>query len=643
MLYPIELQAHALNRGQIDCPRINTILPLFYRFARRLLEKKKTKAKEKEAPFGASLLTSRRLDRSVHGEERTGIVGAALEFAGLEVLANGGGRSGFFLDGNFFVALGSFARETDLTIGDVDAQNDDFDFIADFDDVFRIFNLMVGQFGDVKKTFEIVFEGDENAEVGNLRDLTDNAVAGVVLGRNTGDPRIFGHLLETERDAAILLIDAGDDAFDLFVLANDFARMSDLTNPAHVGNVEQTVDALFELDEGAVVGEVADGALDLRANGILLFDVLPRIVHGLLETEGDFLLILVDAKDDDVDFIAVVEHLIRMRDALGPAHFANVNETFDAFFKLDKRAVGHDVDDRAVNARSNGILLFDVDPRRIGQLLEAEGDLFLLVIDVQDDDFDLLIKGDDFARIGYATIAHVGNVKQTVDSAKIDKGAEIGDILDGTFATLPDFEFVEEQGLLGGAFFFDESATANDDVATSAVDLEDDATNRRVDELVDVGGTTNVDLAGGKEDVDAADIDEQTALNLLGDLTFDNVAFFDRFHHAVPGFDLRSLALAEDDHSAIHDVFGGHRVLGVFDEHLHSVANLGRFFVFFPFGDGDKAFALRADVDNDEFVFNTNDATVDDLIALRIDFLADELVNFAVGIVLFDKFFDAVV
>ena len=419
--------------------------------------------------------------------------------------------------------------------------------------------------------------------------------------------------------------------------------MSNLANPAHVGDMKETVDALFELDERAVIGEVADSALDLRANGILLFDVLPRIVHSLLEAERDFLLFLVDAKNDDVDFIAVVENLIRMRDALGPAHFANVNETFDAFFKLDKRAVRHNVDDRAVNARSNGILLFDVSPRRFGQLLEAEGDLFLLMIDVQDDDLDLLIDRDDFARIGDATPAHIGNVEQTVDSAKINEGAEFGDILDGTSATLPDFEFVEEQGLLGGAFFFDESATADDDVATSAVDFKDDATNRFVDEFIDVGRTTNVDLAGGKEDVDAADIDEQTALDLLRDLTFDHVVFFDRFHHAVPGFDLRSLTLAKDDHSAIHDVFSGHRVFGVFDEHLHSVANFGRFFVFFPFGNGDKAFALRADVDNDEFVFNTNDATVDDFIALWVDFLANEFVNFAVGIVLFDKFFDAVV
>ena len=37
------------------------------------------------------------------------------------------------------------------------------------------------------------------------------------------------------------------------------------------------------------------------------------------------------------------------------------------------------------------------------------------------------------------------------------------------------------------------------------------------------------------------------------------------------------------------------------------------------------------------------DPGIDDFIALRVDFLANEFVNFAVGIVLFDKFFDAVV
>jgi hypothetical protein len=67
--------------------------------------------------------------------------------------------------------------------------------------------------------------------------------------------------------------------------------------------VEQAVDAGLDLDERAVVGQVPDLALDDGARRVLLAHQLPRVDLGLLHAEADFLLVLVDLKDDDIDLL----------------------------------------------------------------------------------------------------------------------------------------------------------------------------------------------------------------------------------------------------------------------------------------------------------------------------------------------------
>ena len=82
--------------------------------------------------------------------------------------------------------------------------------------------------------------------------------------------------------------------------------------------------------------------------------------------------------------------------------------------------------------------------------LRPQGDLFLLVIDVQDLHFDLLVDGDQFGRMVDPSPAHVGDVQESVDAAQVDEGAELGDILDDAPAALADFQLGEQLGLLFG-------------------------------------------------------------------------------------------------------------------------------------------------------------------------------------------------
>ena len=127
--------------------------------------------------------------------------------------------------------------------------------------------------------------------------------------------------------------------------------------------MQQAVDAFLDLDEGAVVGQVADLAGDDRAGRVLLGDQGPGVGLGLLHAQADFLLVLVDLQDDDVDLVADVDHLAGVVDAPGPGHLGDVHQALDAFLQLHERAVGHDVDHLPLTRVPTGYFVLDVLPR----------------------------------------------------------------------------------------------------------------------------------------------------------------------------------------------------------------------------------------------------------------------------------------
>ena len=121
---------------------------------------------------------------------------------------------------------------------------------------------------------------------------------------------------------------------------------------------------------------------------------------GLLHAQGDLLLVLVDAQDDDFDLVADVDQLARVVDPLGPGHLGDVDQALDALFELDEGAVAHDVDDLARDPGADRVLLLDVLPRAGRLLLQAERDLFAVLVDVQDHDLDLVVDLEHVARDG---------------------------------------------------------------------------------------------------------------------------------------------------------------------------------------------------------------------------------------------------
>src|SRR5690606_8206485 len=92
---------------------------------------------------------------------------------------------------------------------------------------------------------------------------------------------------------------------------------------ADLGDVDETLDALLELDEGAEVEDLEDLAVDDLAGRVLVRDAIPRVLDQLLDAEADLRLVAVtgvDVEEHGLDLVTLLEQLARVLHALGPAH-----------------------------------------------------------------------------------------------------------------------------------------------------------------------------------------------------------------------------------------------------------------------------------------------------------------------------------
>ena len=59
-----------------------------------------------------------------------------------------------------------------------------------------------------------------------------------------------------------------------------------------------------------------------------------------------------------------------------------------------------------------------------GELLGPEGDLLVLLVEVEDDDLDLLADLEQLRRVADLAPGHVRDVEEAFDAADVDEGAE---------------------------------------------------------------------------------------------------------------------------------------------------------------------------------------------------------------------------
>ena len=158
------------------------------------------------------------------------------------------------------IGQGLLQAEADAPLLRIDIEHHHLDLLAGRDDLAGVHVLLgPAHLGDVDQPFDPRLQFDKGAVVGDVGDAAAELGAGRVFELDAL-PRIGFELLHAERDALRLGVEADD--LDLDVLA-DIERLGRVVDaaPGDVGDVQQAVDAA-EIDEGAVIGDVLDDAVE---------------------------------------------------------------------------------------------------------------------------------------------------------------------------------------------------------------------------------------------------------------------------------------------------------------------------------------------------------------------------------------------
>ena len=187
--------------------------------------------------------------------------------------------------------------------------------------------------------------------------------------------------------------------------------------------MNQPVETFLNFKERAKLGQVPDLAVDDRSDRILLGQLSPRISLRLLHPQRDAPFLHIDAQDCDFHFVADLHDLRRMHLALGPAHFADVHQAFDARLQLHERAVIGKAHDLSAQLLANRVALNHRRPWIGHQLLAAQGDAALFLVVLQNLDFHFFAGTHGIQRALDAAPRHIRDMQQSIDAAQIDKRA----------------------------------------------------------------------------------------------------------------------------------------------------------------------------------------------------------------------------
>src|SRR5688572_439512 len=459
--------------------------------------------------------------------------------------------------------------------------------------------------GDVRQAFEPLVDVDEQAEVGDVHHLALDHVPNLVGGHEVL-PLVGQELLDRQRHPLVLDVDVGDPGAHRVALLDHLAGVLDALGPAHVGDVDQAVDLLGDLDEGAELGEVAHLALDHRAHRMGVAQLLPGIALHLAQRQRDPPLLHVELGDDGVHLVAHVEDLGRVDDLLGPRHLGYVDQALDSRLELHEGAIVDQADHLAVHPRAHRVLLVDQRPGILRALFVAQRHPLGLAVELEHRHLDLVADREMLGRVVDAAPGDVGDVEEAVDPAQVDEHAVVGDVLDHAREHRALAQPRQGLGLLLLVLLLEHRLARQHDVVAPAVEADDLELQLLAAQRLEVLDRLDVHQLARQEGAHAH-VHGQTPLDAVDHPALDDLAFLEAVLDVGPHPHPLGLLLGEEDVPL--------DVLGLLEQHVDVVADLdvdlarrvGELL------DRDQALRLVADVDDDLVVGDADDAAADDL------------------------------
>ena len=265
---------------------------------------------------------------------------------------------------------------------------------------------------------------DEGTEGGQVAHGPGEARSGGIL-QGQREPGILLDLLHAEGDLLVVRVDLQDHGFDFVADRHDLGRVTNVAGPRHLGDVDESLDPLLQLHEGAVVGDRHDLAAHPRTDRIAVPDVRPRVGQQLLQTEGDAFPVPVDVQHLDVDPAPDRDHLRRVADT-APGHVGDVQQSVQAA-QIDEGAEVRDVLYDAFANLSHEKLLHQSGALLLSVAFEdhpARHDNVAAAL-VEFDDHELVALADQVLDVGDPSERDLRTREEGVDAHDVDSHATL--------------------------------------------------------------------------------------------------------------------------------------------------------------------------------------------------------------------------
>ncbi len=172
------------------------------------------------------------------------------------------------------------------------------------------------------------------------------------------------------------------------------------------------------------------------------------------------------------------------------------------------------------------------------------------------------------------------------------------------FADLILLQLLHQLLALAGALVFENHAARDDDVPAALVELDDLEFELLPEQLVDVRHAAERDLRAWQERIDAHEVDDHTALDLLDERAFDRLIGLVGDADLLPHPHEVRFLLRQDD--------GAFLVLEMLEQDFDLVARL-EIRVILELFERDGAFGFEADVEHDHVVADLEHLALHDL------------------------------
>ncbi len=294
------------------------------------------------------------------------------------------------------LALDALDRQRQPPTLRIDLEDLDADRVSGLDDLARVLDVVLSQFGDVHEPLDAVEDLHKRPEGDHLGDVALELVADVV-SVDDALPGILLGLLEAQRDALTLTVDVEHLDADRVADREDLGRMVDV-RPGQLGDVNQAVDPV-EVDERAEVDDVGDRALDHLARLEPVEDPFAILLALLLEhgPTGQHHIVAGPIELDHLAFDRLAHVLIEVRHA-PDVHQRGGEETPDA--QVNDQTALDDFDHGTFDGLARFSGGFDPPPGFLeaGTLLGQDQPSVLILLG-QDECVDLLAELDLIAGV----------------------------------------------------------------------------------------------------------------------------------------------------------------------------------------------------------------------------------------------------